>query len=136
MKILNYKKELETTKEYCGQEGDQKFAGIHLLIELYNSRHLDDVDKIKDILIRAVRVCGATLLSIDLHVFSPNGGVTGIAALQESHISIHTWPEYNYAAVDLFVCGTIDPHPAVPILKQSFQPEKMEVQEIKRGLLQ
>lgn len=125
----------EEIKEYCGQEGDLKFAGIHLLVELWTSRHLDDESSIKKIITDAINACGATMLSIDLHVFSPNGGISGVAVLQESHLSIHTWPEYEYAAIDLFVCGTINPQLAVPVLETGFRPFKLEVQEIKRGIL-
>lgn len=135
MKVLAIAKEQNAIKEFCGREGDLKFAGIHLLAELWKPRYLTDIDRIRDIIIKAVEACGATMLSIDLHVFSPNGGVSGIAVLQESHISIHTWPEYEYAALDLFVCGTINPHLALPVLREEFQPERLEVQEVKRGIL-
>ena len=124
-----------TAKEYCCAEGDVKFAGVHLLIELWTSHHLSDSNRIRSIIIKAVNACGATMLGIDLHVFSPNGGVSGVAILQESHLSIHTWPEYNYAAIDMFVCGTINPYLAVPVLEDGFRPDKLEVQEVKRGIL-
>ena len=123
------------SKEFCGIEENLKFAGVHLLIELWTSFYLTDTNRIRDIIIKAVNACGATILNIDLHVFSPNGGVSGIAVLQESHLSIHTWPEYEYAAIDLFVCGTIDPFPAVPVLEKEFRSRKIEIQEIKRGIL-
>lgn len=135
MKTQTITKELEEIKEFCGQEGDLKFAGIHLLIELWTSRHLGDAARIRNIITDAIKACGATILSIDLHVFSPNGGVSGVAVLQESHLSIHTWPEYEYAAIDLFVCGTLNPRLAIPVLESAFQPFKVEVQEIRRGIL-
>ncbi|HEJ84248.1 MAG TPA: adenosylmethionine decarboxylase [Desulfobacteraceae bacterium] len=127
--------EQKESKEFCGIEENLKFAGVHLLIELWTSLYLTDTSRIREIIIKAVNACGATILNIDLHLFSPNGGVSGIAVLQESHLSIHTWPEYEYAAIDLFVCGTIDPFPAVSVLKEEFQPNKIEVKEIKRGIL-
>jgi len=127
--------EQKESKEFCGIEENLKFAGVHLLIELWTSLYLTDASRIREIIIKAVNACGATILNIDLHLFSPNGGVSGIAVLQESHLSIHTWPEYEYAAIDLFVCGTIDPFPAVSVLKEEFQPNKIEVKEIKRGIL-
>jgi S-adenosylmethionine decarboxylase len=83
----------------------------------------------------AITACGATMLSIDLHEFSPNGGISGAAILKESHISIHTWPEYEYAAMDIFVCGTIDPNKAIPVLKKGFKPDNIQVVEIKRGIM-
>ncbi|MDY6879986.1 MAG: adenosylmethionine decarboxylase [Desulfatiglans sp.] len=129
------------TKEHTAQgdyyvlDGDTKYAGIHLLAELWHARYLRDATKIRKILINSIEACGATMLSIDLHTFSPNGGVSGVAVLQESHISIHTWPEFEYAAVDIFVCGKIKPHSAVEILEAEFQPKRMELTEIKRGIL-
>ena len=123
------------SREFCGIEGDLKFAGVHLLVELWTSLYLTDINRIRDIIVKAVNACGATILNIDLHVFSPNGGVSGVAVLQESHLSIHTWPEYEYAAIDLFVCGTLNPHLAIPVLEAEFRPKKMDIQEIKRGII-
>ncbi len=122
-------------KAYYHQDGDAKYAGIHLLVELWQAQHLTDKDRIKDILLKAVNACGATVLTIDLHVFSPNGGVSGVAILKESHMSIHTWPEYEYAAVDVFVCGSVNPRLVLPVLESEFQPDRLETQEIKRGRL-
>lgn len=120
---------------YCGRQGDIRFAGIHLLVELWQGNHFTDPVQIRRILTEAITACGATLLSMDLHVFTPNGGVSGVAVLQESHLSIHSWPEYEYAALDVFVCGTIDPYRALPVLKRGFSPERMQVVEIKRGIM-
>jgi S-adenosylmethionine decarboxylase len=68
-----------------------------------------------------------------MHHFTPNGGVSGVAVLAESHISIHSWPEYGYAALDVFMCGGAKPHLAIEILREAFQPEDIIVQEILRG---
>ena len=124
MKTLSLKtKEPMAPQGFYGHEGDTKYAGIHLLAELWHAKYLTDASKIRSILIEAIEACGATMLSIDLHVFSPNDGISGVAVLKESHISIHTWPEYNYAAVDIFVCGTIDPLSAVGVLESQFEPK-------------
>jgi len=125
--------QLEPTM-YCGQQNGMRFAGIHLLVELWQADHFNDAEAIEQIMTKAIKACGATMLSIDLHVFSPNGGVSGVAVLQESHMSIHTWPEYEYAALDVFVCGTIDPYLAVPVLKEGFNPGKIQIVEVKRGI--
>ncbi|MFW6255953.1 MAG: adenosylmethionine decarboxylase [Candidatus Sumerlaeota bacterium] len=122
------------TESYCGHNDHMKYAGVHLIVELWQCNYLTDATKIRSIILDAVNACGATLLSMDLHVFSPNGGVSGVAVLQESHISIHTWPEYEYAAMDIFVCGTLDPYEAIPVLKDGFQPGKVQVVEMKRGI--
>ena len=122
-------------KEYCGICGQTKYAGIHLLIEAWNSRHLNSLPIIEETLRESVTACEATLLKIDLHEFSPNGGISGVAILQESHISIHTWPEYKYAAIDIFVCGTVDPYKAVPVIKEYLETENLQLTEVKRGIL-
>jgi S-adenosylmethionine decarboxylase len=135
MKTRTVAIEPKEPREFCGIEDNLKFAGVHLLIELWTSFHLTDANRIRKIILEAVNACGATILNIDLHVFSPNGGVSGVAVLQESHLSIHTWPEYKYAAIDIFVCGTINPNPAVAVLEKEFRPTRIEVREIKRGIL-
>ncbi len=122
-------------KEFCGISGQTKYAGIHLLIEVWKSPYLADLPYLEKVLRKCVQACQATLLNIDLHEFSPNGGVSGVAILQESHISIHTWPEYEYAAMDIFVCGTVDPYKAIPVIKEFLTPENVQISEIKRGLL-
>ena len=125
----------QTAKEYCGVSGGVRFAGVHLLIELWEGENFCDLPAIDRILRQAVDDCGATLLSMNLHEFSPGGGISGVGMLSESHITIHTWPEYEYAAMDLFVCGTVDPHLAVPALKEGFNPRNIQITEIKRGIL-
>ena len=114
--LLNAEKKPEAQEEFYGRDGNIKYAGMHLLAELWHGKYLNDAARIRGILIRAIDACGATMLSIDLHTFSPNGGISGVAVLKESHISIHTWPELDYAAVDIFVCGRINPHSAVELL--------------------
>ncbi len=135
MKELMAKKESAHVREFCGRENGTRYAGTHLLVEIWQCRHLTDENRIRSILIKMVEACGATMLNIDLHVFSPNGGISGVAVLKESHINIHTWPEYNYAAVDIFVCGSINPRHVLPVLETEFQAGKIEYQEIKRGIL-
>ncbi|MGC1466810.1 MAG: adenosylmethionine decarboxylase [Pseudolabrys sp.] len=108
-------------------------AGAHLIIDLYKASKLDDIDHIEATLRRCVEVAGATLLHIHLHHFEPNGGVSGVAVLAESHISIHTWPENGYAALDIFMCGKANPDACVPVLRKAFGPKKIAVGEHLRG---
>src|SRR5215216_8169002 len=84
-------------------------AGAHLIVDLYGAERLDDIDHIETTLRRAVDAANATLLHIHLHHFEPNGGVSGVAVLAESHISIHSWPETSYVAIDIFMCGSANP---------------------------
>jgi len=121
-------------KEFCSTNGYVKYAGIHLIVELWKASNLSSLPKIKKALQESVKACGATLLKIDLHKFNPQGGISGVAIIAESHISIHSWPEYKYAAIDIFVCGDVDPYRAVPVLKKQFKPAKVQIMEIKRGV--
>ena len=111
------------------------YAGSHLIIDLWEAEGLDDRDRIEKALIDAVDAAGATLLHIHLHVFSPNGGISGVAVLAESHISVHTWPERGYAAFDIFMCGSAEPRKALSVLKQAFGPKRVVLGEHKRGVL-
>ena len=110
------------------------FAGTHLIIDLWGASRLDELDHIEETLKECVRVAKATLLHIHLHHFSPNGGVSGVAVLAESHISIHTWPERDYAALDIFMCGDSEPHKAIAVLKEAFGPSSVQLGDHKRGL--
>jgi S-adenosylmethionine decarboxylase len=109
------------------------FAGTHLIIDLWDARHLDDIPRMEQAFRDAVRDCKATLLHIHMHHFQPNGGISGVAVLAESHISVHTWPERNYAAFDLFMCGDSEPHKAIPIFEKAFAPGRVVVSEHLRG---
>jgi S-adenosylmethionine decarboxylase len=111
------------------------FAGSHLIIDLWEAEGLDDRDKIEQALIDAVNAAGATLLHIHLHTFTEGGGISGVAVLAESHISVHTWPERGYAAFDVFMCGDAEPKRALAVFKQAFKPGRMVVGEHKRGVL-
>ncbi len=115
-----------------GRTAKIQSAGIHLLIDFWEAKNIDSVSFCEKALAKAVKDCGATLLKMNLHKFSPQG-VSGVAVIAESHISIHTWPEHDYAALDVFVCGDKDPYLALESLKYSFQPKKVEVSEVKRG---
>ena len=108
-------------------------AGAHLIVDVYDGSRLDDLDHIEATLRRCVDAAGATLLHIHLHHFEPNGGVSGVAVLAESHISIHSWPEHGYAALDVFMCGDANPDACVPVLREAFSPKKIAVSEHLRG---
>jgi len=111
------------------------FAGTHLILDFWGCQHLDNIRFIESTLRDAIEKAGATLLHIHLHHFTPNGGVSGVAVLAESHISIHTWPERSYAALDIFMCGNTQPEKAVKILKQAFKPTQIDRKNHLRGLV-
>lgn len=124
----------EQLKDHFVEKDGLRYAGTHLLVDLWGAKHLDDADLIEAALKECIGACGATLLYLHLHCFSENGGISGIAVLAESHISIHTWPERAYAAIDIFMCGDAQPIKAVPILRRFFEPSSVQLGEQKRGL--
>jgi S-adenosylmethionine decarboxylase len=109
--------------------------GKHLIIECWGCNDgINDAELMRTAMIEAVQAAHATLLDIYVHTFSPHG-VTGVAVLSESHLSVHSWPEYGYLAADVFTCGeTTDPMAAVDILRQYFQPTLVELQDLSRGI--
>ena len=124
----------DSRQDYTVEKDGLRFAATHVLAEFWGARHLDDVDVIEDAIRAAAETAGATVLHVYLHRFSSTGGVSGVAVLAESHISIHTWPERAFAAIDIFMCGACDPYKAVPVLRRALAPTSMQVSEHKRGL--
>lgn len=109
--------------------------GRQLLVDLYgcNQDHLNNVTFVRQQLLEAAELAGATVIDETFHSFSPCG-VTGTLTLKESHLSIHTWPEHRYAAVDIFTCGdAVDPWRAYESLKTAFAAERGSPMEIPRG---
>jgi S-adenosylmethionine decarboxylase len=111
-----------------------EFAGIHLLIDLSCASNLDDLETVEAALRESAIVAGATILNVDLHHFQPNGGISGVVVLSESHISIHTWPERDFAALDIFMCGDCNPYLAIQVLEKAFKPGSVQLTEHRRGL--
>ena len=109
------------------------YAGTHLLLEIWGATRLDHEPTIRRMLTEAVAACRACLLSIELHRFSPFDGISGVAIIAESHISIHTWPELGYAAMDIFMCGAARPRPAIAVIRKHLRPSRVQQLELKRG---
>ncbi len=110
--------------------------GRQILVEYYdcNTDRLNDVGYIEDVVVEATKASKATIITHNFHKFSPHG-VSGVIVIAESHVSIHTWPEYNYAAVDIFTCGeTIDPWVIQEQLKESLESKNVSTIEMKRGM--
>lgn len=110
--------------------------GKQILVEYYDcdQSKINDVSYIENSLIQATKASNATIISHNFHKFSPYG-VSGVVVIAESHVAIHTWPEYNYAAVDIFTCGdTIDPWIIQEQLKEYFESKNVSSMEMKRGL--
>lgn len=111
--------------------------GEHYILELYDCKCeiLDNLLKIQSTLLKAARVAGATIVNHHFHKFSPQG-VSGVIVIAESHLSIHTWPEHGYAAIDLFTCSqAMQLEGAFQLIRQEFKPREMNIQRIERGIL-
>ncbi len=111
--------------------------GRHILAEYLECgcTYLDSEAAIRDLMLEAASRTGATIVGSIFHHFSPQG-VTGVVVIAESHLAIHTWPEFRYASVDLFTCGTkVDPWIGFEYLKEKLQSKKWVCNEIIRGTL-
>jgi S-adenosylmethionine decarboxylase len=108
--------------------------GTHLIVDAWQAPTdlLNDPERIRHALLEGIRAGEATLIDLCVHHFSPHG-VTATATLAESHIAIHTWPEYGYFAADLFFCGRGNPESALAILKTALQAKQFRVQTLERG---
>ncbi|HNX23844.1 MAG TPA: adenosylmethionine decarboxylase [Spirochaetota bacterium] len=111
------------------------YLGRHFLAEFYNcsSEILNDETSIADIMTKAVEVSKATIIKPFFHKFSPHG-ISGVIVIAESHLAIHTWPEFSFAAVDLFSCGDFDFTEALRFIRDNLTAEKYSILSIKRGI--
>ncbi len=113
-----------------------KILGRHLVVEFTgcSSKLLDDMQHLEESLNEAVRRSGATKVRSILHRYNPQG-ISGVVVIAESHFSIHTWPEYGYAAVDFFTCGeSVDPYRALDYMKEHLEASDVQVTELMRGM--
>lgn len=111
--------------------------GTHLLVELRdcNPGILKSLEKVRNALVSAAREAKATIIDVSFHEFNPFG-ISGVVVIAESHLTIHTWPEYGYAAVDIFTCGdVIKPEMAASFLVRQFECKNPSIVEMKRGIL-
>jgi len=115
-----------------------KCLGSQIIAELYycDRNLLDDLDYIRNIMLNAAREANVMVIGSKFHKFSPQG-VSGVVVIAESHISIHTWPEYGYAAVDIFTCGNRSmPRLALRYLAKALKARRVRFREIKRGVME
>lgn len=122
--------------DYSGDFNRCEFAGRHLIAELWgvDPDILKNESKVQNILEDSARDAKATVLCSKFHHFGEEYGVTGVIILAESHISIHTWPEHGYAAIDIFMCGECDPREALPRIRREFKPDTVETNQLLRGV--
>jgi S-adenosylmethionine decarboxylase len=109
--------------------------GRHLLVEFYdcNPEIINNKDLVEKYMKEAAIAAGSTIVQSVFHMFQPHG-VSGVVVIAESHLAIHTWPEYYYASVDLYTCGTcVNPMDAYTYLKDKFESQNADIKEIARG---
>jgi S-adenosylmethionine decarboxylase len=114
-----------------------KALGRHILAEFFNCdpQIINDVEKVEQYMKRAAIECGAAIVNSVFHTFNPHG-ISGVVVIAESHLAIHTWPEYSYAAVDVFTCGnSVDPWIATRTLQEYLRAESIKSIELNRGEL-
>jgi S-adenosylmethionine decarboxylase len=114
----------------------ENILGSHILIEAYDCdpEILDDIKVVEETMVNAALRAGAEVREVAFHKFSPQG-VSGVVVISESHLSVHTWPEFGYAAVDVFTCGdTVDPIVAVDHIRDRFKARRALTSEVKRGI--
>jgi S-adenosylmethionine decarboxylase len=119
------------------REGDLHALGKHLLLELKdcNKEVLDDLNLLRDVLLSAAKEAGASVVGESFHQFAPHG-VSGAVLIAESHLFLHTWPEYGYAALDIFTCGdSVKPDVAAELLIKMLESKDPTIIELKRGIL-
>ncbi len=113
--------------------GETGYAGLHLIADFWGACSLDDIEALERAMRDAVAASGATLLHLHLHPFGEGQGISGVAVLAESHISVHTWPERGYAAFDAFMCGDADVGKALKVLERHLRPSRTEAKTLRRG---
>ncbi|MFA7309741.1 MAG: adenosylmethionine decarboxylase [Candidatus Paceibacterota bacterium] len=126
---------IATDMSYLAEHEGAPCAGVHLIIDLKEVEPgiLRDKQLIERVFRECVRVSGATLLHMHVHVFEQGGGISGVAVLAESHISVHTWPEIEFAAFDVFMCGKANPYACVDVLQSMLRPGRKTVTVHARG---
>ncbi|WP_425100536.1 adenosylmethionine decarboxylase [Tropicibacter sp. S64] len=117
---------------HFASEDGVTYAGRHLIVDVVGGIGLDDERRVRRALTEAAEACGATILHLHTHRFSPQG-ITGVAVLAESHITVHTWPEIGYGAFDIFMCGDATPENALPVLAAVFETRQIRVRTLRRG---
>ena len=118
----------------CSSTGDQ-FAGRHILADFWGVERMGDLEFIQETIEESARKAGAIILHSFYHPFGEGMGVSGVTVLSESHISIHTWPERNFASIDIFMCGNCDPQTAVDYLQKTLEPSSVDQSLNRRGVI-
>ncbi len=123
----------EARQSSIAERQSVRFAGQHLIIDLFDASRLDDPAHIERTLEHCVEVAGGRLLHSHMHQVEPNGSVSGVAVFPQSHISIHSWPQAGYATLHVFLRGDCEPQRLIDVLRVAFAAGEIVVKEHKRG---
>lgn len=129
------REEPRAERDYLIRKDGRTYAAAHVLADFWGASGLDGTDAVEILLRGAAEAAGATVLHVHAHEFGGQGGVSGVAILAESHVSVHTWPEIDYAAFDVFMCGDCRPDLAVAFLDRQLRPRRVDIREHCRGLV-
>ena len=111
------------------------YAGTHVVADFWNGKIIENKKELEQLLQGAAKAANSKPLQLSIYKFKPQG-ITGVILLAESHIAVHTWPEIGYIAIDIFTCGkAAQPKKALKFFEDYLKPKKMEVNEIKRGMV-
>lgn len=117
---------------YAKKDPSFNHLGNHIIAEFTGCINLNNTEQLESVLTNAAHAAQATVLSVTVHPFEPVG-MTGVVVLEESHISVHTWPEYGYASIDVYTCGQMPIEKALEVLKEFFQPTNVQAITVNRG---
>ena len=131
-KLKYYKKEV--SEDYFIIQKNITFAGTHIILDLWNCSFSNKIVSLKKIIKEAANLSKANILHMHMHRFGKEQGISGVAVLAESHISVHTWPERSYMAFDIFMCGNTYPELASEFLVKILKPKRKKIEIIKRGI--
>ena len=122
------------SKNHFIVENNLVFAGIHIIIDLWDCNFVNKIIPLRKMIKEAVKLSKANILHLHMHRFGKEQGISGVAVLAESHISVHTWPERKYIAFDIFMCGDTCPELASEYLIKTLKPKRKKIEIIKRGI--
>ena len=123
------------TEDHFIIEDNVTYAGKHIIVDLWRSSFDNKINTLKKMIKEAVKLSRAKIINIHMHRFGKEQGISGLAVLAESHISVHTWPEREYIAFDIFMCGDTNPEIATKYLIKILKPKANKVKIIKRGII-
>jgi S-adenosylmethionine decarboxylase len=125
-----------SVKDYFQTVDGVEFAGTHIILDVWGAKKLTESGFMEAVFNNCICSSDATLLHMHVHCFESSGGISGVAVLAESHISVHTWPERDYAAFDIFMCGESKPEESVKVIIDAFRPSHHALTKMRRGIVE